>query len=297
MSEIFIPLISDKNIKMYLNDDFDGFFVGMKDYSSNFNILLDLEELKDLINKVDKKIYVCLNRLYYNDEIEGLKELVKELINLPISGICYTDNGLLNILNDLNYKGDILWYSNHLGTNSNTINFLSKRSVNYFLLSTEITKDEIIKIKNNCTNKKIGCMLYGYLNMATSSRKLLTNYFEYNNLEKDKDKYVIEDKIKKDKYFLVEKDNTDFFTYKVLNGIKFYPELLSNNIDFIYLDNYLIDEKKFYNVLETFILLKKTPNDSKYVLDLEKVVNSNTDHDTYYGFLDKKTVFKVKDYE
>ena len=51
----------------------------MKDYSSNFNILLDLEELKDLINKVDKKIYVCLNRLYYNDEIEGLKELVKEI--------------------------------------------------------------------------------------------------------------------------------------------------------------------------------------------------------------------------
>ena len=296
MSEIFIPLISDKNIKMYLNDDFDGFFVGIKKYSSNFNVLLDLEELKELINTVNKKIYVCLNRLYYNDEIEGLIDLVKELINLPISGICYTDNGLLNILKELNYKGDILWYSNHLGTNSNTIKFLSKRDVNYFLLSTEITKDEIIKIKNNCSKEKIGCMLYGYLNMATSSRKLLSNYFEYNNLNKDKDNYVIEDKVKKEKYFLVEKDNTDFFTYKVLNGIKFYPELLSSNIDFIYLDNYLIDEDKFKKILENFILLRKTPNNN-YALDLEKAVNSNTDHDTYYGFLDKKTVFKVKDYE
>ena len=299
MSKIYVPLPSKEAIDLYLEQNFDGFIVGIEGFSNNFNNyykLEDLDEIIDISKEFNKDIYVALNRLYYNDEIEKLKELVKILIKYDITGIGYTDNGLLNILNELNYDKDILWLSNHLGTNSKTINFLEKRNVDLALLSTEITIDEIVSIKKN-TNIKIGTCLYGFLNMATSSRKLLTNYFEFIDRNKKSKEYVMKDKVKNKEYRLVEERDTNFFTNSVLNGISFYPTLIENSIDFIYLDDYMLDESKFYNIIEAFSSLRNSYDDKEYVSKLEEVVNSNTDYDTFYGFLDKKTVVKVKDYE
>lgn len=300
MSEIFIPMPNINDLKLYLEQKFDGFFIGLENFSSNFNYALKIDELDeylDIINKSNKKSFICFNRLMYNDELDGLKEVINILKTKDITGVCFTDIGTLELLRELEFDKEILWFSNHLGTNSNTIKFLNKRDVNYFLLSTEITKDEIINIKNNCPNQKIGCMLYGFLNMATSSRKLLSNYFAYIDKEKNKDKYIIKDQVKNNDYILVENKNTNFFTGSVLNGIKFYPELIKNNIDFIYLDDYMLDSKNFYNVIEAFSSLRNAPENEKFINTLEEVVNHNTSYDCYYGFLDKKTVFKVEDYE
>lgn len=299
MSKIYIPLPKKDNLKLFLDHGFEGFFIGIRGYSYGFNNLVDLSELNDYINMIkesNKEIFIAFNRLYYNSEINDLKKVIKSIINLDITGICFSDIGVLNILNELKFDKEILWYSNHLGTNSRTINFLSKRNVTSFLLSNEITKDEIIKIKNNTSNK-IGCTLYGHLNMATSSRKLLTNYFDFINKPKNKDTYIMKDKIKKEDYIITEGFNTDFYTKKVLNGIKFFPELINNNIDFVYLDDYFIESNYFYNVVEAYSSLRNSPNDKKFVNTLEKVVNTNTFEETYYGFLEKKTVYKVEDYE
>ena len=299
MSKIYIPLPKKEDLNLFLSHGFDGFFVGVKNYSYGFNNLIDINELKDYLESIkgsNKDIFITFNRLYYNDEINGLKDLIIGIKDLEITGICFSDIGVLNILNEIDYKGEILWYSNHIGTNSRTIKFLSKRNVKSFLLSNEITVDEIIKIKKN-SNEKIGCTLYGHLNMATSSRKLLTNYFSYINKEKNKDTYIMKDKVKNNDYIITEGFNTDFYTKKVLNGIKFYPELLKNNIDFIFLDDYFIESNNFYNVIEAFSSLRNSPKDKKFVSNLEKVVNTNTYEETYYGFLDKKTVYKVEDYE
>ena len=295
-SKIFIPLISKNHINNYLDYDFDAFIIGINDYSVHFNYLVDIKDLDDIISiirKSNKKIYISFDRLYYNNEINNVKDIVKDIINKDIDGIMYTDIGVLNILNELGFNKDIIWNSNHIGTNSKTVNFLGKRNVNYALLSTEITIDEIISIKNN-SNINIGVFMYGLLNMATSSRKLLTNYFKYINKIKDKDIYRIKEMNKDKDYLVVEKYNTDFYTNLVLNGIKYYPRLLDNNIDFIILDNYLLDEDNFLNVLKAFLDVKNNSYDEIGVLD-EKV-NKNTSLNTFDGFLDKKSVYKVKDY-
>ena len=300
MCEIYVPMPKLDNLNLYLEQNLNGFFIGINKFSSNFNYVVNLDELDkylEVINKLNKKSFICFDRLIYNDEIEELKGLIKELMTKEITGICFTDIGILELAKELNFNKELLWFSNHIGTNSNTIKFLNKRNVNYYLLSTEITKDEIISIKNNSKTGKIGATLYGYLNMATSSRKLLTNYFSYIDKEKKNNKYKMIDKVKNNDYYVIEKDNTNFYTGSILNGIKFFPELIENNIDFIYLDDYMIDSKKFYNVIEAFSSLRNAPNDKKFVNTLEEVVDFNSDNNTFYGFLDKKTVYKVEDYE
>ena len=49
----------------------------------------------------------------------------------------------------------------------------------------------------------------------------------------------------------IEGFNTDFYTKDILNGIKYYNEL-KDIIDFIYLDDYMIDTKEFLNVIDSF---------------------------------------------
>lgn len=292
MSEIYISMPNIKYLNNSLEQDFDGYFIGLDKFSSNFNYAVKLDELDeylDIVNKANKKTFICFNRLIYNDEINELKEVLNTLKTKDITGICFTDMGVLELLKEINFNKEILWYSNHLGTNSNTIKFLNKRNVNYFMLSSEITIDEINNIKNKCNNEKIGVTLYGFLNMATSSRKLLSNYFEYIDKEKKSNKYTMKDKINSKDYIVVEEKNTNFFTGSVLNGIKFYKDL---NVDFIYLDDYMLDNDNFNNVVKAYSSYRNAPND-----EYEEIVDENTDYDTFYGFLDKKTVFKVEDYE
>ena len=74
--------------------------------------------------------------------------------------------------------------------------------------------------------------------------------------------------------------------------------MLENSVDdFVILDDYMLNENNFYNIIEAFSSLRKAYDDKSFVENLEKVVDSNTYYDTFYGFYEKPTVYKVEDYE
>ena len=80
-----------------------------------------------------------------------------------------------------------------------------------------------------------------------------------------------------DKYpILEEKEGTTIFTKEPINLIN---ELDKIHVDYIILNAFNIDNEEFMYILDLFIQNKKTNNEE------------------YVGFLDKKTVYKVEDYE
>ena len=180
-------------------------------------------------------------------------------------------------------------------TNSKTINFYEKRGLYGYYVTPEITINEFIKITKNTTSKAF-IKLFGYTNMATSSRSLITNYFNNFKINKNpKDKYYMHEKISNKYYPIVEDNNTNFFSDKVLNGILEYQKLLNNNVDFtVYLDDYLINENQFYNILEAFIALKNHSKDNDFSNKLKQVIDNNMFYETDNGFLNKETIVKVK---
>lgn len=300
MSKIIVPLPKKEKINFYLENDIDGFMIGIENFSENFNNFIKKEDISyyfDLLSKKDKDIYIVLNKLYFNHEINDLKELLIEISKMNISGVLFDDLAVLNIASENNLNINLIWYGIHKAVNSKTINFLAKRGIKGTLLSNEITTEEILKILDNI-DVKVFITLFGYINMATSSRKLLSNYFKFINKDKKSKKYFIKEKNSNDYYPIVEDDNTNFFSSKILNGMKEFPKIISNDNTYaIYLDDYMISEYSFYNVIEAFIALKKSPCDEEFVSKLSKVVDSNNYGNTSNGFFDNKTIFKVKDYE
>lgn len=300
MSKIIVPLPKKETINFYLENDIDGFMIGIENFSENFNNFIKKEDILyfyNLLKEKGKDIYIVLNKLYFNHEINTLKELLFKISNMEISGVLFDDLAVLNIASENNLNINLMWYGIHKAVNSKTINFLSKRGIKGVLLSNEIITEEILKILDN-VNVKVFITLYGYINMATSSRTLLSNYFNFINKNKKDSKYFIKEKNSDDYYPIVESGNTNFFSSKILNGIKEYPKIINHDNTYaIYLDDYMIGDYSFYNVMEAFIALKKSPCDEEFVEKLSKVVDSNNYDNTNNGFFNNKTIFKVKDYE
>ena len=300
MNNIIIPFPNIENFKFFMENDIDGFIIGIEGYSENFNNYVKEKELNKIckiLNEKNKKIYISLNKIYFNNEIKNLESLIYKISKLEVNAIVFSDMAVLNIVKEKNLNINLIWHCK-LVTNSKTINFLQKRGINGFFCSSEITLDEYIKIVKN-TTASCFIKLFGFNKMATSSRKLITNYFKYAKIKKDpKRKYYFKEKSSDEFYIIVEDDNTNFFTGKILNGILEYKKLINENINTtIILDDYMIEEAAFYNVIEAFLALKRCPTDEEFANKLKQVIDSNCYNNTYNGFLNKKTIYKVKNDE
>ena len=189
MNNILIPFPDKNNFKFFMENNIDGFIIGIEGYSETFNHLVKMSELNDIckmLKEKDKKIYIMLNKVYFNKQMEELKKIVRSIEKLDINALIFSDMAVLNIVREENLDIRLIWYSK-LTTNSSTMKFLEKRGVSGFIISPEITLDEQIEISKK-VNSPCSIKLFGYNIMATSSRKLITNYFKYCNMGKPKDK-------------------------------------------------------------------------------------------------------------
>ena len=126
----------------------DGYIIGIEDLSTNMPAYFSLSELKEMLKITDKEVFVSLNKNMHSKDLPLLKNTLLELEKLNIEGILYYDVSIVNIKQELNLKKDLVWNGEHLVTNSLSIDFWKSEGVNFAYLSSDITKEEIIKIKS-----------------------------------------------------------------------------------------------------------------------------------------------------
>ena len=262
----------------------DGFILGIKDMSVNTNMMIEDLSILDSIN--DKDIFICINKNMHNRDLPVVERLLKELNNYNIKGVMYYDVAVLSIYKKLDLNYDLVWAQEHASTNYNTINYWNSFDVKYAYVSGDITEEDMVIISKNCKAKLI-VNLFGYLPMFTSKRHIVKNYLEYFDLNDESSVNYIE---KEDKIYPIIDNNigTSVFSSNILNGIKSYLNL---DIEYSVLNSFEIELNKFIEIINLFKIVNKD-NVSKYE---DKINNmfSNVDR----GFLDKKTIYRVKKYE
>ena len=126
MNKILVPYPSKINRKFYSENEIDGFIIGIKDYSENFNSYVTESNLKSTIEKLnDKNIkaYIMLNKVYFNEDIDGLIKLLKKIDKLNVEAVIFSDIAIFNIVRENNLDIKLI-ISNKMITNSRSINFL-----------------------------------------------------------------------------------------------------------------------------------------------------------------------------
>ena len=288
MTKLLVMPNSLESIKIVSNY-IDGFIIGVENYSVNISLVLSLDEIKDIVEKYnDKDIFVAVNKNIHNDEINEVKDILKILNTLPIKGVIYYDIAVVNLKKKLNLDVDLVWNQEHLTTNYATCNFWYDFGVNYTYLSSDITLEEILEIKQN-TSVKLFTTVFGYLPMFASRRHLVKNYLKTFSLDSEND-YEIE---KEGKSYKIIDNSLGSFVYSshILNGIEEYLKLKENDMDYVVLNGLHITDKDFTKIVELFNKV-----DINSVKEYSKLIGElcpNWDK----GFFYKETVYKVKNNE
>lgn len=280
MKLVLIPKSKEEILKT--NDLVDGFIIGIENLSTNLPNYFDLNELKEILKQTNKEIFVSLNKNMHSTDLAILKETLLELEKLNIKGILYYDVSLVNIKQELNLKKDLVWNGEHLVTNSLSIEFWYQEGVNYAYLSSDITKEEILKIKQE-SKSTLMMNVFGYVPIFTSYRHLIKNYIKTFNLNNDSGINYIEKEGKK--YPIVDSINTTVYSNNILNTLDEFLDL--KDIEYGVINSFNIDNDKLIKVINLFKNINE--NNKNDILEIINKLFNNIDN----GFLKKETIYKV----
>lgn len=269
MSKIIVIPSSLDHMYELTSYNIDGFIVPIKNLSTNQSFEVDYKDLELVIDKIkNKEVILLINKMMHSSDIELLRKVLKKTSTLKVDKIMYYDNSVYMLSQELKLNIPLVIYQDHLNLSILSNKFYNDMGINYAYISSDITKEEIRDIKLN-TKSKLFITAYGYVPIFYSRRYLLSNYFEYIDKSYKKDVFYLDNE-----YPIKESDfGTIIYSNKIINLINELDKL--DFIDYIVMDSFNIDRQEFNEMVNKFI-------------------NKDKVEDTYTGFLDKKTIYKVK---
>lgn len=150
-----------------------GMLYGLRANTPNFT-LSELEEGVSYAHKLGKKVYVTLNIVLHNQEIDGLVSYIKELDRIGIDAIIVSDPAIITLAHEH------ASFEVHLSTQQSTLNreaveFWKEQGVTRIVLGREASRDDIQSIMDH-VDIEIECFIHGAMCASYSGRCVLSNY-------------------------------------------------------------------------------------------------------------------------
>lgn len=251
----------------------NGYILGINKFSYLFEKTYSINEIKEIKNNnLDKEIFVSFNKIIFNNELNDYKKMLKEIDEIGINGIIVGDIAALTY----NLKTNIILDQLHLNNSFYTLNHYENNGVSGFVLTNDITKDEIDEIRKN-TKSLLFKQVFGYPHLSTSNRTLITNYLNHFYIENKSKVYEIAEN-KSDNYYKITED--EFGTH-ILGSNPLNLLGVNLKVDYYIIDSYLMGDIK--DVITIFI---NNDIDKKELID-------NT-YNASVGFINKETIYRVK---
>ena len=176
--ELLAPAGDLERLKWAFRYGADAVYLGGDLFSLRANANnFTLEEINEGVNfahKLNKKVYVTVNIVLHNEELETIKDYLIELDKIGVDAIIISDPSIIELAST---------YTNleiHLSTQACTLNyeaveFWKSQGVTRIVLGREVTKEEIIEIKKH-VDIEIECFIHGAMCASYSGRCVLSNF-------------------------------------------------------------------------------------------------------------------------
>ena len=274
-----LGVIRDNNYLEYLDNGLDGIILPLENFAVDYFKYYSISDIREYRKSTDKLLYIVINKMIFNNELNDLLSVLKELESIKIDGIFFYDLAVLNLVRENNLSINLIYNGTHMVTNSDTINLYYDLGVKGAYLSNEITKDEVLNIRSN-TKSDLFILLLGNPVVAMSRRNLLTSYFD--NKNKSKEDLITIKEPKSGQEFLVKEDSngTTFFYNKRLNLSNVYKELVDSGINYGIIEQGDYDSNQYKELINAFVNFDKQR--------IDELAGHNR------GFLYRETIYKVK---
>lgn len=307
MTELLVTPKSVQHIEKLIELGADAFVIG----EEKFGLRLagefkepELREAIELIHAHGKKAYVAVNGIFHNEHIKDLEDYIDLLHELKADRIIFGDPAVVMSMKHRENPIPLNWSAETIVTNHFQCNYWGDRGSSRAVLARELSIDEVLEIKEK-SNVEIEVQVHGMTCMFQSKRKLLGNYFMYQdqvmkieNRNENKD-MLLYDEERGNKYPIYEDGNgTHIMSPNDICLIEDLEDLLNAQIDSFKIDGVLQSEEYINIVTEQYRqaidLFNEDPElyeDEKFML-LEPIEEVQKDHRPMdQGFMFKQTVY------
>ena len=274
-----LGVIRGNNFLEYLDNGLDGMILPLESFSVDYFKYYSISDIKEYRKNTDKLLYVVINKMIFNNELDNLLNVLKKLENIKVDGVFFYDLAILNLVKKNKININLIYNGTHMVTNSDTINLYYDLGVKGAYLSNEITKDEVLNIRHN-TKSDLFILLLGNPVVAMSRRNLLTSYFA--NKNKSKSEIITIKEPKSGQEFIVKEDSngTTFFYNRRLNLSNVYKELVDSGINYGIIEQGDYSSDEYKELINAFVIFDKQR--------IDELAGHNR------GFLYRETIYKVK---
>ena len=157
----------------------DAVYIGGKNYSLRANANnFSIEEIKegcDFAHARGKRVYLTLNIVFHNEDIEGVYDYIEKVVKAGIDAFIVSDLFLVDYIKK-NFSVEVHLSTQTSITNLESVKFLKNLGIDRVVLAREVGRDDIKMIIDE-TKADIEVFIHGAMCTFYSGRCVLSNYF------------------------------------------------------------------------------------------------------------------------
>lgn len=179
MTEVLSPAGDLDRLKWALRYGADAVYIGGYDYSlranaNNFSVE-DIKEAVEFAHNLNKRVYVTVNILFHNEDLENIDEYLKTLSDLGVDAFIVSDLAVIEKINKLKLKPEIHISTQESSVNKETVKFWKSLGATRVVLGRECSKEDIKDIQEN-VDIELEVFIHGAMCTSYSGRCVLSNY-------------------------------------------------------------------------------------------------------------------------
>lgn len=280
--ELLAPAGDLDKLKMAFNYGADAVYLagsafGLRTASKNFT-LEDMVEAVEYAHSLNKKIYVTMNIIPHDLDLEGVEEYIQLLDNLNIDAIIVSDPGVFSVIKSITPNMEVHLSTQASATNSLTIKFWKDQGMERIVLARELSLKEISKIHEETPDIELEAFVHGAMCISYSGRCLLSNYMTGRDANRGDcaqacrwNYRLVEEKRPNEYYPIVEEEGGTFiFNSKDLCMIEYIPELIESGIDSFKIEGRVKSQYYVATVIRSYRLAIDAYYEGRYTPELAK---------------------------
>lgn len=241
-AELLAPAGNVEKLKTAIHYGADAVFLGGKMFnlragSNNFSDE-ELEECVQYAHERGKRVYVTLNIIPHNEELEQLPDYVKFLEKIGVDAVIVADLGVFQIVKE-NTNLAISVSTQASNTNWRSVKMWKDMGAKRVVLAREISLENIMEIRQKVPDIELEVFVHGAMCMSVSGRCLLSNYMTGRDANRGdcaqscRWKYSVVEETRPGEYMPVYEDErgTYIFSSKDLCTIEFIDKILELGVD------------------------------------------------------------------
>ncbi len=257
--------------------------LGLRTASKNFS-LDDIKEATKLAHDLDKKVYLTLNVISHNKDLEGVDEYIQSLDEAGVDAFIVSDPGIFQKVKTLAPSKEIHISTQANITNTATVEFWKSLGADRVILARELSLEEIKEIKNEVKDSiMIEAFVHGAMCMSYSGRCLLSNFMTGRSANMGdcahpcRYKYYLMEETRPGEYYPITEDEKGSYIMnsKDLCMINYIPELIEAGVDSFKIEGRVKSEYYVATVINQY---RRAIDD--YYEDIEKY-KFNRDNNIY----------------